>query len=142
MNKNILKQLIMANIYAKRGFSVNVKGQSPTEGYLSGFNTGELIRPVNEFLVSEVDAWVEKYWEQLQDANLYAGGWLDNGLYYLEISRHIGGEIPAKDFGRKHNQIAIFDVVAGESIYLEPQTVTGGIHSGVGFSHTDGVIIR
>lgn len=118
MNKQQLTQLISANIYAKQGFSVNIKGQSPTEGYMAGFKCGELVKPTESILFEDVEKWVEENYSTLEDANLYAGGWVDGELYYLEISRNILLEQASKDFARKTQQIAIWDVVAGKGIDL------------------------
>lgn len=118
MNKQQLTQLVSANIYAKQGFSINIKGQSPTHGYMSGFKCGELVKATESILFDEISDWVDQNFEKLDDANLFAGGWVDGELYYLEISRNIGIEQAAKDFARKTKQIAIWDVVAGKGIDL------------------------
>ena len=118
MKKEQLKQFIAANIYAKQGFSINIKGQSPTQGYMAGFKCGELVKATESILFDEISDWVDENFQKLDDANLFAGGWVDGELYYLEISRNIGLELAAKDFARKTQQIAIWDVVAGKGIDL------------------------
>ena len=122
MNKNQLKQFIIANIYAKQGFSVNADGIGSRNGYMCGFNNAVLIRPVEEFKASEVDDWVELAYPTLTgDKNLYAGGWLFEDNYYLEISRNIGVLLAARDFAAKHGEIAIFDCEAQQVITIHNQ---------------------
>ena len=118
MKNQILKQLISANIYAKQGFSINIKGQLPTQGYMAGFKCGELVKATEAILFYEISEWVDNNFEKLDYSNLFAGGWVDGDKYYLEISRNIGLELAAKDFARKTQQIAIWDVVEGKGIDL------------------------
>jgi len=120
MNKNQLKQFIIAKICAKQGFSVNVKGQGTRNGYMVGFNEAELVKDVTEITGGDIDRWVDdNYLTIAEDKNLYAGGWLDGDTYYLEISRNIGIESAAIDFAKKHNQKAIFDCEAQEVVTVK-----------------------
>ena len=120
MNKNQLKQFIIAKICAKQGFSVNIKGTGTRNGYMSGFNEGCLIKNATKITGGDVDRWVdENYLTLAEDKNLYAGGWLDGDLYYLEISRNIGIQAAALDFAQKHNQKAIWDCANDRSITVK-----------------------
>jgi hypothetical protein len=118
MKEQQLKQFIAAKIYAKQGFSVNWKGAEPEAGYMVSFNEGELIKPTESILFEDVDKWVDENYRKLVDGNLFAGGWVDGDKYYLEISRNIGLETAAKDFARKHKQIAIWDVLKQKQIII------------------------
>lgn len=120
MNKNQLKQFIIAKIYGKQGFSVNIKGQASRNGYMSGFNEALLKKDVEAITAGEIDRWVEDNFLTLaEDKNLYAGGWEKDGIYYLEISRNIGILLAAKEFAQKHNQIAIWDCENDEEIIIK-----------------------
>jgi len=85
---------------------------------MSGFKCGELVKDTEAILFDEISDWVDNNFEKLEDANLFAGGWVDGELYYLEISRNIGLELAAKDFARKTQQIAIWDVLKQKQIII------------------------
>lgn len=119
MNKNRLKLYIIAQIVAKQGFSINIHGKSPVKGYVSGFKCGEFIQHQDEIVANTIDEWVEENFLTIaEDKNLYAGGWLHEGEYYLELSRNIGDLTAARDFATKHGQLAIWDVEQNCEIIL------------------------
>ena len=50
--------------------------------------------------------------------NLYIGLWLDNNIVYVDISINIQDKTEALEFAKYNRQLAIFDLVNNDSIYL------------------------
>ena len=56
----------------------------------------------------------------IQDSkNLYIGLWLDGGIMYIDLSINIKDKVEALEFGKKNKQLAIYDLVNNDSIYLK-----------------------
>ena len=95
-----LKKLALKN----GGFSLNSDGLNATSG----------------FMVSCKDL----YKINLSDLiGGYIGGWLDvnsddKNNFYLDISINVKDKDEAIELAKKNNQLAIFDIATGESIYL------------------------
>ena len=49
---------------------------------------------------------------------MYIGLWLDNNKMYIDISINIIDKVEALEFGKKNKQLAIYDIVNNDSIYL------------------------
>lgn len=54
----------------------------------------------------------------LSQDDVYLGGWLDEGYGYLDVSINIQNLDEALALAKKNHQLAIYDVVTGESIYI------------------------
>ena len=54
--------------------------------------------------------------------NLYIGLWIDNGLIYLDISKHYSSKKRAIQAGVQNEQIAIYDIAKNDSVYLTIDT--------------------
>lgn len=53
-----------------------------------------------------------------RDSHAYIGGWIDDGYLYLEGSRLFKGRTAAILAGKASDQIAIYDIAAGQDIVL------------------------
>lgn len=51
--------------------------------------------------------------------NMYIGLWLDNNIMYIDISINIQDKTEALEFGKYNKQLAIYDIVNNDSIYLK-----------------------
>ncbi len=51
--------------------------------------------------------------------NLYIGLWLDNNIMYIDISINIQDKTEALEFGKYNKQLAIYDLINNDSIYLK-----------------------
>ena len=51
--------------------------------------------------------------------NLYIGLWLDNNIMYIDISINIIDKVEALEFAKKNKQLAIYDLINNDSIYLK-----------------------
>jgi hypothetical protein len=53
------------------------------------------------------------------------GAWVDEGILYIDISNNFAKRSEAIREGYKNEQIAIYDVIAQESVYLPTAQKTG-----------------
>lgn len=89
----------------KRGYMVSLEG---TESQVTG-NDYQAIKKA-----------IEEKQAIIQDSkNLYIGLWLDGGIMYVDISININDKIEALEFAKKNKQLAIYDLVNNDSIYLK-----------------------
>lgn len=63
---------------------------------------------------------IEEKQEIIKDNNnMYIGLWLDSGIMYIDISININDKVEALEFGKYNKQLAIYDIVNNDSIYLK-----------------------
>jgi hypothetical protein len=62
--------------------------------------------------------FMEAYGFELYDVENFMGAWVDEGILYMDISNNITERSKAIREGYKNEQLAIYDVVAQESIHL------------------------
>ena len=51
--------------------------------------------------------------------NLFIGLWLDGGIMYIDISINIEDRSEALEFAKRNKQLAIYDLINNDSIYLK-----------------------
>lgn len=51
--------------------------------------------------------------------NMYIGLWLDSGIMYIDISINISDKVEALEFAKYNKQLAIYDLINNDSIYLK-----------------------
>ncbi len=80
----------------------------------------------NEFITDTlsmeiIDKYVEEYIEFFKSDMYKIGFWLNpmNNLYYLDTVRIFNQVGEALTFAKNNNQIAIYDLTNGETIYVE-----------------------
>jgi hypothetical protein len=102
---------------SQEGFSIPIRGgETPTKGWAVSLAGNETIY---EELPSYDDLTLDvlgKLHAQ-HDHPLYLGGWYDNGHYYLDISRIIDDYSEAMAIASENNQLAIYNLETGESVY-------------------------
>lgn len=118
----------IADLPATGGFTISpVTGEVPTIGYMVALtghtaqlsmdlDTGTLTKEVNDYLSAEREIFSTI-------PNLFLGGWVEGGMLWLEPSTRVTSRTVAIELGRVTDQIAIFDVAAGETI---PTNGNGG----------------
>lgn len=58
--------------------------------------------------------------EIIKDSNnMYIGLWLDNNIMYIDISININDKVEALEFAKYNKQLAIYDIINNDSIYLK-----------------------
>ena len=61
---------------------------------------------------------IKHYQEKAQKYGAYIGAWIDNGVLYLDISKHVKSKRKALKLARKNYQLAIYDIKKGKSVYI------------------------
>lgn len=101
--ETLTKDLKKADL--KKGFMVSLEG---TESQVAGNDYNEIMKAI------------ESKKEIIQDRdNLYIGLWLDNNIMYIDISINIQDKTEALEFAKYNRQLAIYDLMNNDSIYLK-----------------------
>ena len=101
--ETLTKELKKADING--GFMVSLKG---TETQTKGDD------------YQAIKKTIEEKQEIIKDNNnMYIGLWLDSGIMYIDISININDKVEALEFGKYNKQLAIYDIVNNDSIYLK-----------------------
>ena len=66
----------------------------------------------------DVLRYMVRYEALLRKPNTYLGGWLEEGYGYLDVSINIKDKAEALSLVKANKQLAIYDVISGESISL------------------------
>ena len=109
-----LKQMVKNN----GGFSINPLGECPKTGYMVSVKD---LYKINLDIIDQDD--VNFASDIAKEVDGYIGGWLDTQSdspfnFYMDISVNIQDKEQALKIARENNQLAIFDVVNCETIYL------------------------
>lgn len=97
------KELKKADL--KRGFMVSLEGtETQTQG--------DDYQAINQ-AIKEKQAIIK------DNNNMYIGLWLDNNIMYIDISININDKVEALEFAKYNKQLAIYDLVNNDSIYLK-----------------------
>lgn len=98
------------------GFSVKPStGASPKSGYMVSIpgHTKIVAGDVDETTLRN---YANEHADVLQHEGAHIGGWQHEGNTYLDVSHRYGSKSAAASAGKKHNQIAIWDVKHGREI--------------------------
>lgn len=126
--KNITDKAYKSTI-ENDGVTIDLKGNQPTKGYaFAPRKDTETMVPEAKFNTGHIDAFVDKYAEELAKPGNHLGIWVDDGNVYLDISR-VGepSEETIKE-AEKAGQLAVFNLETFETIY----TKLGGGNSNEG----------
>lgn len=101
--ETLTKELKKAEL--KKGFMVSLEG---TETQTKGDD------------YQAINKAIEEKQEIIKDNNnLYIGLWLDSNIMYIDISINIIDKVEALEFAKYNKQLAIYDLVNNDSIYLK-----------------------
>lgn len=96
----------------------NLKKASLKSGYMVSLEGAESQVKGNDY--KAIIQAIESKQEIIKDRdNLYIGLWLDNGIMYIDVSINIRDKVDALEFGRYNKQLAIYDLVNNDNIYLK-----------------------
>jgi len=90
-------------------FSFTTEELNPKIGFSVSLVGYEVKIPLKEFSPKNVLAFIGDNYDILHKDNMFLGGWVENGVVYLDISELIGDKETAIYQGIKRNQLAIFD---------------------------------
>lgn len=113
------------------GYSVNLAGGVPTDGYMVGGYVPSLVIPEDARTpLADTDAWLEghaSYLTVFGDAEplYYAGIWADSDtdIVYVDISRNVPDLYTALAIAHAHGELAIWDVANKVEIRTEVPSV-------------------
>jgi hypothetical protein len=116
----------VAAIIKNGGATYNLAmGDTAHKGYMVSKKGFEMKFPPEKNVKQAVIQFMEAYGFELYDAENYMGAWVDEGILYMDISNNFEKRSEAIREGYKNEQIAIYDVVAQESVYLPTPQKTG-----------------
>lgn len=108
-----LKELALKN----GGFSLSPDGATPKSGYM--VSVQDILKmPLDLWLELEDQASIDAYTEIASKIDGYVGGWIDGENIYIDISANIQDKEKALQAAKRNDQLAIYDIATGESIYL------------------------
>lgn len=101
--KTLNKELKKAEL--KRGYMVSLEG---AETRTKGDDYQAIIKAI------------EDKQKIIKDKNnMFIGLWLDNDIMYIDISINISDKVEALEFAKYNKQLAIYDLINNDSIYLK-----------------------
>ena len=109
-----LKQMIRDN----GGFSLSPNGDTPKSGFMVSVKD---LYKINLDIIDQDD--VNFASDIAKEMNGYIGGWLDTQSdspfnFYMDIAINVQDKEKALEIAKENGQLAIFDVVNCETIYL------------------------
>ena len=94
----------------------NLNSIKEDEGYMVSYQKYEVITKD----IDEVLDIIKEYQKKIENKKgAYIGVWLDEGIYYIDISKHFIDKAEALEFGKYNKQLAIYDLKNNDSIYLK-----------------------
>lgn len=104
------------------GYSINVSGETPTDGYMVGGEVPSLVLEENNYRpYYTTDRWLEEHWNTLLKPGMFAGIWLDKdtGIGYVDISRNVADMYSALAIADARGELAVWDVAHGAEVRTE-----------------------
>lgn len=88
------------------------------KGFMVSLEGTEVQKNVND--INGIKKAIEEKQEIIKNKNnLYIGLWLDNNIMYIDISINIIDKVEALEFAKYNKQLAIYDIINNDSIYLK-----------------------
>ena len=117
LNYTDLTDILMGHV--DEGYSVDVHGNVPTDGYMVGGETPSLILKQGvrgRYLTT--DAWLDQEWDVLTQPGYFAGIWTDTdtGDVYVDISRNVTDLYAALAIAEARGELAIWDVASAKEV--------------------------
>ena len=120
-----LKEFV-ASIIENGGATYNLaNGGTVDKGYMVSKKGFEMKFQPEVDVTQAVCQFIKEFGFELYEVENFMGAWIDEGILYLDISNNIAKRSDAIREGYKNEQLAIFDVVAQESLYLPTPQKTG-----------------
>ena len=91
---------------------------NPNSCYFVSLPNRELQINREDFNTSILADFVNNNIDLLSNENNFVGGWIENGIVYLDVSEQIADKRTALNLGVQRNQLAIYDANNGNVINL------------------------
>lgn len=95
---------------------------SPTTGYMVSLPNAERRISLANFGYADLASYVNYNAKELFQGNALLGAWIDNGTVYLDLSINVPDLDNTMLLAQKYNQLAIYDVSNGKTIYITDMT--------------------
>jgi hypothetical protein len=120
-----LKEFVAA-IIENGGATYNLAmGDTAHSGYMVSKKGFEMKFPPEKDVKQAVVQFMEAYGFELYEVENFMGAWIDEGILYMDVSNNFAKRSEAIREGYKNEQLAIYDVVTQESLYLPTPQKTG-----------------
>lgn len=87
-------------------------------GFMVSLEGAEVQKNIND--INGIKKAIEEKQEIIKNKNnMYIGLWLDNNIMYIDISINIQDKTEALEFAKYNKQLAIYDIINNDSIYLK-----------------------
>jgi hypothetical protein len=108
-----------ADIVANGGLTWAPGKVAPVAGYMVSLKGTERMIPLDLFCAADLAIFAMDMGARVaRDERAFFGAWVDGEHVYLDVSLNLPGRAQAIVSGLMHDQLAIFDVAAGEVIDL------------------------
>ena len=111
-------KLVYTKTVENQGFSVNLDGREPVNGYMVSYPDRELKVNILALGIEHVLAYLNKNLGKLVHRGNYLGTWIDQDIVYIDISLNVTDRQLAFRIAKQWHQQAIYDVLSKEVIYL------------------------
>lgn len=118
MNTEELSALVDGLTRLNGGCTVDVNGESPTDGYMVGGYVPTVIIPRDQFTQGDVAKFITEHAAKLAEAGSYIGTWVNEDSVYIDLSKRFTLLSDALIIGGKHGELAIWSVAMGKEISL------------------------
>lgn len=121
-------QEILKNTLLHKGYSVNINGNVPTEGYMVSLRGTEM-RVKTEVSIAQMYTDLRDYVKSNMDKLFkdyigayptFLGTWIEDGIIYFDISENILGQNEAYRIAQLRSQISFYDVVNDKVLSTVP----------------------
>jgi hypothetical protein len=116
----------VASIIENGGATYNLaNGGTVDKGYMVSKKGFEMKFQPEVDVTQAVCQFIKEFGFELYEVENFMGAWIDEGVLYLDVSNNFAKRSDAIREGYKNEQLAIFDLVAQESLYLPTPQKTG-----------------
>jgi len=120
-----LKEFVAA-IIENGGATYNLaNGGTVDKGYMVSKKGFEMKFQPEVDVTQAVCQFIKEFGFELYEVENFIGAWIDEGVLYLDVSNNFTKRSDAIREGYKNEQLAIYDVIAQESLYLPTPQKTG-----------------
>jgi len=89
---------------------------NPCTGYVASIEDSEVTVSADKFSVKYCAEFIIR--NELTNCTDYYGGWVDDGIVYLDVSRRFSDRVECLVFAAENNQLAYFNCERAETVYL------------------------
>lgn len=100
------------------GFTMSAHNETvPKKGYMVSLRGHEQVKS-GDVTPTDIRQYAKSKKKHLRGGDRYLGGWVDEGKTYLDTSQWVKDRKEAEELGRKHGQLAIYDLKSKQAVSL------------------------